>query len=52
MCATKVLIPAEIGWLFGGAAPNPLKGEMCMGKDIRIAVRVTAIEKEKIHSKA
>lgn len=37
---------------FGGAAPNPPKGEMCMGKDIRIAVRVTAKEKEKIQSKA
>ena len=35
-----------------GAAPNPPKGEMCMGKDIRIAVRVTAKEKEKIQSKA
>ena len=29
-----------------GEAPYPPKGEMCMGKDIRIAVRVTAKEKE------
>lgn len=48
----KSPITAEIGWLFGGAAPNPPKGEMCMGKDIRIAVRVTAKEKEKIQAKA
>lgn len=38
--------------LWGGAAPNPPKGEMCMGKDVRIAVRVTVIEKEKIQAKA
>ncbi len=36
----------------GAAAPNPPKGEMCMGKDIRIAVRVTVKEKDKIQSKA
>lgn len=35
-----------------GAAPNSPKGEMCMEKDMRIAVRVTAIEKEKIQAKA
>ena len=39
--------------LFGGLPPPiPRKGEICMGKDIRIAVRVTAKEKEKIQSKA
>ena len=48
----KSPITAEIGCLFGDAAPNPPKGEMCMGKDVRIAVRVTAIEKEKIQAKA
>ena len=49
----KSPITAEIGRLFGGAAPNPpVKGEMRMGKDVRIAVRVTAIEKEKIQVKA
>ena len=38
---------------FGGLPPPiPRKGEICMGKDIRIAVRVTAKEKEKIQSKA
>ena len=52
MCATEVPITAEIGCLFRGAAPNPPKVEMCMGKDIRIAVRVTAKEKERIQSKA
>lgn len=36
----------------GGAAPNPPKEEMCMGKDVRIAVRVTVKEKDKIQSKA
>ena len=43
--------PKSAGSL-GGAAPNPPKGEMCMGKDVRIAVRVTAMEKEKIQAKA
>ena len=38
--------------LWGGAAPNPPKGEMCRGKDVRIAVRVMAIEKEKIQAKS
>ena len=37
---------------FGGAAPNPPKGEMCMGKDIRISARVTDKEKQKITAKA
>ena len=36
----------------GAQPPIPRKGEMCMGKDIRIAVRVTAMEKEKIQAKA
>ena len=36
----------------GATAPNPPKGEMCMGKDVRIAVRVTAKEKEAIQAKA
>ena len=36
---------------FGGVAPHPPKGEMRMGKDIRIAVRVTAKEKGKIQAK-
>lgn len=36
----------------GAQPPNPPKGEICMGKDVRIAVRVTAIEKEKIQAKA
>lgn len=36
-----------------GRSPNPpVKGEMCMEKDMRIAVRVTAKEKEKIQTKA
>ena len=35
-----------------GRSPQSPKGEMCMGKDIRIAVRVTAMEKEKIQAKA
>ena len=52
MCATEVPITAEIGCLFGGAAPNPPKGKMCMEKDMRIAVRVTVREKEKIQAKA
>ena len=52
MCATEVPITAEIGCLFGGAAPKPPKGEMRMGKDVRIAVRVTVKEKDKIQSKA
>ena len=55
MCAAKVPITAEIGCLFGGLPPPipPLKRSvMFMGKDIRIAVRVTAKEKEKIQSKA
>ena len=43
--------PKSAGSL-GAAPPNPLKGEMCMGKDIRIAVRVTVKEKDKIQSKA
>ena len=39
--------------LFGGLPPPiPRKGEKCVGKDIRIAVRVTAKEKDKIQSKA
>lgn len=39
--------------LFGGLLPPiPRKREICMGKDMRIAVRVTAKEKEKIQSKA
>ena len=39
--------------LFGGLPPpNPRKGEICVGKDMRITVRVTAKEKEKIQSKA
>ena len=36
----------------GVQPPIPRKGEICMGKDVRIAVRVTAKEKEKIQSKA
>ena len=36
----------------GAQPPIPRKGEMCMGKDIRIAVRVTAMEKEKIQARA
>ena len=36
----------------GAQPPIPRKGEMCMGKDIRIAIRVTAKEKEKIQAKA
>ena len=48
----KSPITARVGRLFGGAAPKPPKGEMRMGKDVRIAVRVTAIEKEKIQAKA
>ena len=36
----------------GAQPPIPRKGEICMGKDVRIAVRVTAIEKEKIQAKA
>ena len=36
----------------GAQPPIPRKGEMCMGKDVRIAVRVTAKEKEKIQAKA
>lgn len=38
--------------LWGHKPPIPRKGEICMGKDVRIAVRVTAIEKEKIQAKA
>lgn len=45
--------PQKADLLFGGLPPPiPRKGEMHMGKDIRIAVRVTAKEKEKIQSKA
>lgn len=45
--------PQEADLLFEGLPPPiPRKGEICMGKDIRIAVRVTAKEKEKIQSKA
>ena len=33
-------------------SPNPPKGEMCMGKDVRIVVRVTVREKEKIQATA
>ncbi|WP_417076465.1 plasmid mobilization protein [Hominenteromicrobium sp.] len=36
----------------GAQPPNPPGGEMCMGKDVRIAVRVTAKEKERIQAKA
>ena len=36
----------------GAQPPIPRKGKMCMGKDVRIAVRVTAKEKEKIQAKA
>ena len=36
----------------GAQPPIPRKGEICMGKDVRIAVRVTAKEKDKIQSKA
>ena len=36
----------------GAQPPIPRKGEICMGKDIRIAVRVTAKEKEKIQAKS
>lgn len=38
--------------LWGAQPPIPRKGEICMGKDVRIAVRVTAKEKEKIQAKA
>ena len=38
--------------LWGLTAPIPRKGEICVGKDIRIAVRVTSKEKDKIQSKA
>ncbi len=45
--------PQEADLLFEGLPPPiPRKGEICVGKDIRIAVRVTAKEKEKIQSKA
>ena len=36
----------------GAQPPIPRKGAMCMRKDIRIAVRVTVKEKEKIQDKA
>ena len=36
----------------GAQPPIPRKGEICMGKDVRIAVRVTVKEKDKIQSKA
>ena len=36
----------------GAQPPIPRKGAMCIRKDIRIAVRVTAKEKEKIQAKA
>lgn len=46
------LQPKSAGSL-GGAAPNPPKRrDDIIGKDIRIAVRITAKEKEKIQSKA
>ena len=38
--------------LWGLRPQSPPKGEMCMGKDVRIAVRVTVKEKDKIQSKA
>ena len=45
--------PQEADLLFEGLPPPiPRKGEICVGKDIRIAVRVTAKEKDKIKSKA
>ena len=45
--------PQKVDLLFEGLRPPiPRKGEICVGKDIRIAVRVTAKEKEKIQSKA
>ena len=44
--------PGKVALPFGGTAPNPPKGWMCMGKDIRISVRVTAKEKGKIQAKA
>ena len=45
--------PQEADLLFEGLPPPiPRKGEICMGKDMRIAVRVTAKEKDKIQSKA
>ena len=36
----------------GAQPPIPRKGAMCIRKDIRIAVRVTAKEKERIQAKA
>ena len=45
--------PQKVDLLFEGLRPPiPRKGEICVGKDIRIAVRVTAKEKDKIKSKA
>ena len=45
--------PQKVDLLFEGLLPPiPRKGEICAGKDIRIAVRVTAKEKDKIQSKA
>ena len=45
--------PVRAAFLFGGYAPNPPeRRDDIMGKDIRIAVRVTAKEKDKIKSKA
>ena len=45
--------PQKVDLLFEGLRPPiPRKGEICVGKDIRIAVRVTAKEKDKIQSKA
>ena len=45
--------PQKVDLLFEGLPPPiPRKGEICVGKDMRIAVRVTAKEKDKIQSKA
>ena len=56
LCVPKYQSKAAVflaALLFGGLPPPiPRKGEICVGKDIRIAVRVTAKEKDKIQSKA
>ena len=53
MCATKVQSQPKLADSLGAQPPIPRRKERdAMGKDIRIAVRVTAIEKDKIQYKA
>lgn len=52
MCAAKVQSQPKSADSLGAQPPIPRKERCVWGKDVRIAVRVTAMEKEKIQAKA